>query len=66
MNMTENTKYGYVAFYKGKRYELYSDSLYHAQLDAAKYFKVSPKKSYTVHVVLAERPDGTEVIHVAS
>jgi len=45
-------KYGYVAFYKGKRIEVYADTSYEAQKKAAEMFKA--KKSWDVHVVLAE------------
>jgi hypothetical protein len=45
-------KNGYVAFYKGKRIEVYADTMYEAQLKAAKIFNA--KKSYDVNVVLAE------------
>lgn len=51
---------GYVAFYKGKRIEVYADTIYAAQLEAAKAFKA--KRPYEVNVVLAEK-DGKPVIH---
>lgn len=51
---------GYVCFYKGKRFEVYSDSSYHAQLKCAAENKI--KKSYDITVVLAEK-DGKEVTH---
>ena len=59
---------GYIAFYKGKRTEVYAETSLAAQEKAAKEFKA--RKSYDVTVVLAERnTDGTEpgeqVIHVA-
>jgi hypothetical protein len=65
MNYRENLmdKNGYVCIYKGKRIEVYSDSTYHAQLEAAKIFRV--KKSYEVIVMLAEK-NGETVIHIAS
>jgi hypothetical protein len=60
-----NSKYGYIALYKGKRLEIYSDKgIYPAQVEAAKQFKA--KKVWEVHIVLAERPDGTEVVHTAT
>src|ERR1017187_9443622 len=43
---------GYKAFYKGKAIEVYADTMYQAQLQAAQTFKA--KKSYDVHVVLCE------------
>jgi len=63
-DMTENKEglNGYVCFYRGKRIEVYSDSIYHAQLEAAKQFKA--KKSYEVNVALAEL-HGEPVVHVA-
>jgi hypothetical protein len=52
--------YGYIAFYKGKKIEVYAASSYEAQLKAAKEFKA--KKSYDVNVILAEK-DGQQVTH---
>ncbi len=51
---------GYVAFYRGKRIEVESDSSYHAQIEAARIFKA--RKSFEVTVMLAER-DGAPVAH---
>ncbi len=51
---------GYVAFYKGKRMEVYANSSYQAQKKAAEAFKA--KKSYDVTVVLAEK-GGAQVTH---
>lgn len=51
---------GYIAFYKGKRLEVYAETSYQAQVKAAKEFKA--KKSYDVTVMLAEK-DGQPVIH---
>lgn len=45
-------KNGYVAFYKGKRIEVYADTKYQAQQLAAKHFNA--KKEWEVNVVLAE------------
>jgi hypothetical protein len=42
----------YVAFYKGKQYELTANSAYNAQVIAAKHFKA--KRHYEVTVVLAD------------
>ena len=52
---------GYIAIYKSKRIEIWADSSYHAQVEAAKQFKA--KKSYEVDVYLCERADGSEVVH---
>jgi cation transport regulator ChaB len=54
-------KNGYIAFYKGKQIEVYADTKYAAQLEAAKLFKA--KKSYDVTVELAEK-DGEPVVHL--
>jgi hypothetical protein len=53
---------GYIAWYNGKRLEVYAESAYKAQLKAAELFKA--KKSYEVDVKLAEK-DGKPVVHVA-
>lgn len=54
-----NGKNGYVAFYKGKKIDVYADSIYGAQKTAAQYFKA--KKEYEVNVMLAEL-DGKQYI----
>lgn len=54
---------GYVAFYKGKRKEVYATSSYEAQKKAAKEF--GAKKSWEVSVTLAEK-NGKQVTHVAT
>ena len=54
--------YGYIAFYKGKRIEVYANTSYEAQQKAAALFKA--KKSYEVSVMLAEK-DGQAVTHTA-
>lgn len=51
---------GYVAFYKGKRAEVYADTSFQAQEIAAKQFKA--KKRHEVTVVLAEK-NGEQVVH---
>lgn len=58
----EKGKNGYMAFYRGKSIEVYADSSYHAQEEAARIFKA--KKSYEVTVMLCEK-DGAEVVHIA-
>ncbi len=67
MDTEQNVKkdvYGYIAFYKDKRIEVYSsDGIYSAQLKAAKLLKA--KKSYEVHIVLAEK-NGVPIEHTAS
>ena len=43
---------GYIAFYKGKRLEVWAETKYAAQVEAAKKF--GAKKSWDVAVELAE------------
>lgn len=58
-------KHGYIATYKGKRLEIWSDKgIYSAQVEAAKQFKA--KKVWEVNITLCERPDGSEVVHTAT
>jgi hypothetical protein len=54
---------GYIAFYRGKRAEVYAETSYEAQQKAAIVFKA--KKSYEVTVMLAEK-NGVEVVHTAT
>jgi hypothetical protein len=51
---------GYIAFYRGKRIEVYANTSYEAQTQAAAAFKA--RKSYEVTVMLAEK-DGQQVTH---
>jgi hypothetical protein len=51
---------GYIAFYRGKRIEVYANTSYEAQTKAAAAFKA--RKSYEVTVMLAEK-DGQQVTH---
>ena len=55
-------KNGYIAFYKGKKMEVYADTSLEARDIAQAAFKA--KKGYEVTVMLAEK-DGKEVIHTA-
>ena len=52
---------GYKAFYKGKSIDVYAETSYKAQQEAAKIFKA--KKDYQVTVVLCEK-DGEQVTHI--
>lgn len=61
--MEAKGKYGFVAFYKGKQMDVWADSSYLAQQQAAVAFKA--RKSYEVTVVLADRGGGKPVVHVA-
>ena len=54
---------GYIAFYKGKKKEVYAKTSYEAQTIAAKEFKA--KKQYEVDVYLCEKA-GEQVIHTAT
>ncbi|MFK4131985.1 hypothetical protein ACI2KR_06775 [Pseudomonas luteola] len=54
--------YGYIAFFNGKRAELYADSLFDAKLKAIAHFKPAKSKQHLVSVMLAEK-DGEPVIH---
>ena len=54
--------FGYVCFYRSKCIEVYATSSFDAQEKAAKMLKA--KKSWEVTVVLAEKPNGEEVVHV--
>ncbi len=53
----------YKAFYKGKNIEVDAKTSYDAQIVASNIFKA--KKRYEVTVMLLQRADGTEVVHVA-
>jgi len=57
---------GYVAFYQGKRIEVYAPSLYAAQNKVAEQLKVPAKKQHLISVTLCEHEDGSEVIHTAT
>ena len=52
-------EFGYIAMYRGKKYEVYAKSSYDAQQKMAKYLKA--KKSYEVDVYLCEKPNGKQV-----
>jgi hypothetical protein len=54
---------GYKCFYKGKTCEVYADTSYQAQLQAAQQFKA--KKSYEVSVYLCEKQGG-QIVHTAT
>jgi hypothetical protein len=54
---------GYIAFYKGRRHEVYALTAYDAQKQAAQYFKAT--KAYEVSVMLAEK-GGQPVVHTAT
>ena len=54
---------GYVAFWRGKRLEVYAATSHEAQKIAAAAFKA--RKSYEITVVIAEK-DGEPVTHIAT
>lgn len=56
--------YGYIAFYNGKHFEVYADSLYDAKLKALNFFKPPRSKAHMVQVHLAEK-NGKAVVHTA-
>ena len=53
-------KNGYIAFFNGKKTEVYADTSYEAQKLAAAYFRT--KKRSAVTVVLAEK-NNREIVH---
>lgn len=59
--MSAGQFFGYVAFYKGKRLELRAASTLQAQTIAAVHFRA--RRTWEVHVVLAEDPNGKPVVH---
>jgi len=54
---------GYIAMWNGKRAELRASSLWSAKVQAIELWRVPKSKQGLVAVVLAERADGSEVIH---
>ena len=55
--------HGYAAFYNGRQADIYATSLSDAKRQAVEYFRVPPKKAHMVSVMLAEKPDGSPVVH---
>jgi len=56
--------FGYVAFYRGRRMEVRALRSIDAREIAAKAFRA--RKQWEVTVVLAERQDGSAVVHTAT
>jgi hypothetical protein len=54
----------FVAMYNGKETVVEADDLYKAKQKAIQYFKVRKSQEHRVYVMLAEREDGSEVVHV--
>lgn len=46
---------GYIAFYNGKKQELYAVSLFDAKQKAIEIFRPAKSKAHMVHVHLAEK-----------
>lgn len=65
-NESPDGLFGYVCFYNGKRIEVYAPNTFAAQKKVAAQLNVPPKKQYMIAVKLAERPDGSEVSHIAT
>ena len=57
---TKTTTNGYVCFYKGKRYEVYAETSYEAQVRCACENKIRRRQDITV--ILAEK-GGEQVVH---
>ena len=59
-SMDKSSLYGYLAMYKNKKYEVWTDKgKYEAQKIAQAYFKA--KKEYEIIIELCVRPNGKEV-----
>lgn len=56
---------GYIALHKGRKIEVYAETSYRAQQEAARILKVKPNKAYEVTVMLAEKSGG-QVTHSTS
>lgn len=59
INKPTDGKYGYIAFFNGKKVELYADSTFHAQKLATQYFKPAKSKQHMISVMLAETTHDT-------
>jgi hypothetical protein len=58
-------QYGYVAGFNGKEVEVYAPGLFAASVAAEQYLKPSRKRRGEMWVILAEKPGGEQVVHVA-
>lgn len=63
MGTETKPQYGYVGFHKGKRAEFYAATAYEAQQKAEAHFKPKKSERHLVHVTVAERPDGSTIVH---
>lgn len=64
LNTKTEGDHGFIAFYKGKRYEVYGKSLIAARDVVQKHTKA--KKGYDINITVAENPDGSTVVHTAT
>ena len=53
---------GYIAFYSGKKAEIYAENMFKAKNKAVELFKAPKSKAHMVSVVLCEK-DGAQVTH---
>lgn len=53
---------GYIAFYKGKKIEVYAETSLKARDEAVRRLGLKPGKAHEVTVVLCEK-DGSQVTH---
>ena len=56
----------YLAFYKGRKIVVSANTSFEAQKEAAIQFKLKEKDRYKVTVMIAEKADGTQVVHSTS
>jgi hypothetical protein len=64
INQKQPGDYGFVAFYKGKRYEVYGPTTLKARDLVQAHVKA--KKPWDINITVAERPDGSTVEHTAT
>ncbi len=64
INSSADGSHGYVAFYNGKRADVWANSSSEATDRARVFFKPPKSKKYDVFVVLAEK-NGEQVVHSA-
>ena len=63
----EEGDFGYISFsHNGKQAEIYAKNKSEAHKKALDLFKPPKSKAHMVHTHLAERPDGSEVVHAAT
>jgi hypothetical protein len=62
INTSNDGRNGYMAFFNGKKAEVYADSSLQAQERAIAYFKPAKSKRHMVFVMIAES-NGQQVTH---